>query len=73
MSMRLPFTDGFNSLAHFGLGFMGGQLSPVPYLTAGFLVYQFILAPDVNSPVDTLEYAAGFAFRRWYNDGVPIV
>lgn len=60
--MRNLFTDGLNSAIHFGLGYLFGPSFLVP-----FLAYQFILRPDINSGVDSLEYGAGWLARQAIN------
>jgi hypothetical protein len=56
---RPLFTDGFNSLAHVVLGFAFGR-----NLLAPFLTYQYVLKPDHNSTIDSLEFAAGWMLRE---------
>ena len=54
--MRPPFTDGWNSFWHIAFGMLAVQL---PWTAVLFLLYQFVLKYDGNSPIDTFEYLAG--------------
>ncbi len=54
--MRLPFSDGWNSLWHFSLGLLA---SIEPAVTPFFIAYQ-VLTPDENTMTDLAEYGAGF-------------
>uniref|UniRef100_A0A6C0JZ64 Uncharacterized protein n=1 Tax=viral metagenome TaxID=1070528 RepID=A0A6C0JZ64_9ZZZZ len=54
--MRPPFTDGWNSFWHLALGMLAVEL---PWTALLFLLYQFILKYDANSPIDTFEYLMG--------------
>jgi len=54
--MRPPFTDGWNSFWHFTFGMVAVQL---PWTAILFLLYQFVLKYDANSPIDTFEYGMG--------------
>ena len=56
IGMRAPFTDGWNSFWHLALGMLAVEL---PWTLVPFLIYQFILKYDHNSPIDTFEYVAG--------------
>lgn len=55
--MRPIFTDYWNSFWHFVLGIIAYY---IPVLILPFLTYQYILKPDVNSTIDTFEFAIGF-------------
>lgn len=59
--MRAPFSDGFNSLVHLGLGFLAGVQ---PILTPFFIAYQF-LDVDENTMLDLGEFAIGFFVATW--------
>jgi hypothetical protein len=54
--MRAPFTDGWNSFWHLAFGMLAVEL---PWTIVPFLIYQFILKYDKNSPIDTFEYLMG--------------
>ena len=54
--MRPPFTDGWNSFWHLAFGMLAVK---VPWTIIPFLIYQFILKYDYNSPIDTFEYGMG--------------
>jgi hypothetical protein len=54
--MRPPFTDGWNSFWHFAFGMVAVEL---PWTAILFLLYQFVLKYDANSPIDTFEYLMG--------------
>lgn len=57
--MRPLFTDGFNSAVHVALGYALGSSFLLP-----FLLYQYVLKPDVNSTVDSAEYLVGWLARK---------
>jgi len=59
--MRAPFTDGWNSFWHLAFGMLAVEL---PWTIVPFLIYQFILKYDHNSPIDTFEYLMG-AISYW--------
>ena len=52
--MRPLFADGFNSAAHVGLGLLRNT-----GVAAVFVAYQ-LAEGDANTPVDLLEFAAGW-------------
>ena len=56
---RLLFTDGFNSFAHFALGWIALY---IPILIPLFTLYQMLDPRDVNMYVDILEFIIGFSF-----------
>lgn len=53
---REIFTDGFNSLAHVGLGVVAPLSVVIP---AGYLMYQFIQGGD-NLLIDLSEFGIGY-------------
>lgn len=58
ITMRMPFTDGLNSLVHVLLGVIGWP--PVALL---FVAYQIADGGD-NMPVDILEFVVGLLVGR---------
>lgn len=60
---RLLFTDGFNSFAHFALGWIAVYL---PILVPLFTLYQMLDPRDVNMYVDILEFVIGFSFSLFF-------
>jgi hypothetical protein len=52
---RPMFTDGICSAGHVGLGLVGGR-----EIFPWFVFYQFVLAYDHNSVIDTMEYVTGW-------------
>jgi len=59
--MRPLFTDGWNSLSHFIFGCLATQYGIIIPL---FLLYQFVLKPDSNSWIDTIEFTMGYLVTR---------
>jgi hypothetical protein len=55
--MRSVFVDGRNSVWHIAFGVLAVKYSIIIPI---FLMYQFILKPDRNSLVDTVEFAVGY-------------
>ncbi len=55
--MRLPFTDGFNSFFHVVFGIIAVKFW---ILWPGFVAYQLWYF-DMNSGIDILEFAVGYA------------
>jgi len=53
--MRFIFTDGINSVAHFGVGVASFYY---PLLAPSFILYQFV-TPDENTLTDLAEFAMG--------------
>ena len=53
--MRPLFADGFNSAAHVGLGLLRNT-----GVAAVFVAYQLAEGGGENTPVDLLEFAAGW-------------
>ncbi len=59
--MRSLFTDGTNSLAHFGLGVLATR-TLTTVIVVGFLLYQVTEDdPANNILVDIAEFAIGYA------------
>lgn len=60
--MRGPFTDGWNSAAHFAYGAVAGYVGFVPGLVmvGAFLAYQFSQKDQTNTGSDVAEMSAGF-------------
>jgi len=59
VKMRPLFTDSLNSLSHFVLGILAFYF---PIIIIPFLIYQYILKPDINSTIDTCEFLIGLIF-----------
>lgn len=55
--MRPLFTDGRNSVWHVAFGALAVKYSIIIPI---FLMYQFLLKPDRNSLVDTVEFTVGY-------------
>jgi hypothetical protein len=60
MSVRLIFTDKWNSVWHVIFGILAVRLW---WIIPIFLVYQFILKYDENSIIDTAEFFTGYFFE----------
>lgn len=56
--MRRLYTDGWNSAAHVGLGYLGGSRLLLP-----FLFYQLVLQGRPNDLIDVAEYLSGWALN----------
>ena len=64
MSVRLIFTDRWNSFWHVLFGVLSVRLW---WIIPIFLVYQFILKYDENSTIDTAEFFIGYFFELLVN------
>ena len=64
MSVRLIFTDKWNSFWHVVFGILAVRLW---WITPIFLVYQFVLKYDENSIIDTAEFFIGYFFEILLN------
>jgi hypothetical protein len=62
--MRSVFADGRNSVWHVAFGVLSVKYSIIIPI---FLMYQFLLKPDRNSLVDTVEFAVGFMVMYLYS------
>jgi hypothetical protein len=60
MSVRLIFTDEWNSFWHVVFGILAVRLW---WIIPIFLVYQFVLKYDENSIIDTAEFFTGYFFE----------
>jgi len=57
MSVRLIFTDKWNSFWHVVFGVLSVRIWLIMPI---FLLYQFILKYDINSGIDTIEFFIGY-------------
>lgn len=57
---RPLFTDGFNSLAHFGFGVLAAAQ---PIVIPIFLYYQFYISKS-NAMMDISEFGIGLIFKK---------
>jgi hypothetical protein len=60
MSVRLIFTDSWNSLWHVVFGILATRFWLIIPI---FLLYQFVLKYDENSIIDTAEFFIGYFFH----------
>lgn len=60
MSVRLIFTDRWNSFWHVIFGILAVRFW---WIIPVFLIYQFILKYDENSIIDTAEFFTGYFFE----------
>ena len=57
MSVRLIFTDKWNSFWHVVFGVLSVRIWLILPI---FLLYQFVLKYDINSGIDTIEFLIGY-------------